>query len=1164
MMQKRNKINLRTNTYRKKISIFFACLIIIIGIIITIGINLFGSNEEDITVPKMIAYFYNDEKHDAPPAKEKYEIDVVHCDKATGSWDNVTWKLTLSDIEGKATCVLNYKRRILLHTFIIDPNGGTYNDSTGTITTEVDETHTYSLEEPTRKGYTFAGWELDNESSKVEGNIFTMGEVNTTATAKWNINSYGVQVKDSYTCDKTENAEYNSRFELCEPVRDGYTFTGWETTSGTLDGNALILDDSAAVVTATWTINNYDYIVYHKQEALANAYTLVDTEIFNADFNTTVRPNTKTYTGFTSPERRDLTITSNAKDNVVEYLYSRNNYTLTINPNGGITPTALSQSLKYEQSVRVESPTRRGYDFIGWTKTSGILQDEIFTIGASNATLTANYRAITSTLYFDGNLGGVSQLSKEVTFDQPYGELPTPVREGYTFEGWFLGGEKITSSTIVDIIETSSVVAHWTKNTYTLTINPDGGTFNGSTATIQESMQYEDEMSLLDPTREGYTFDGWMMEGRKITYDSQNKKFIMGSSDATLTARWTINKYVLTIQDSNVCDGQYNVDYHDSYQLCTPVKEGYTFAGWEDIDAIVEGNVAVMKAKNSTLKANWIVNTYNFIVYHNLMNLDGETYEMVAADTYRSSGEFGSVVVTEANIYPGFKQLANKTITIAVDEYNPPARNIVNYNYERNKYTLTINTNGGSYVGSTTLNLFYEEPTILSNPTKTGYNFTGWSKVGNATLTDNALIMGSENTTLNATYNARNYTVQFNANSGSVTTSSKTVTYDLTYGDLPTPVRTGYNFTGWYTDPAGGTRVVSTDTVKITDTQTLYAHWELKTYTINFNANGGSVSPTSTTVTHGSTISNLPTPTKSGVNFGGWYKEQSFTNKVTSSTAITSDIGTLYARWYTDPTLSITSSQVTNNKVVAGSNPSASVTWKVNTTSSDSNTYTYKVIDYYNQSDKRTSASNIANGTNYSFTNSYAKGRHLLMTEATNQYGDKFYTSVFFLVTESESGGLSGIAMNASQNLDVEDPGVYDTNGNPLAYISGFEITIPVISGHNSSNKDTFYLYGWDGTQWDQLLFFNTTDGTSHVKVNDKATSGSWDATKYANSTKSKISGTFTYTQHKYYKIQFNYWNAHAACVDNATNSASYSISYDFIVDNSEAGSINMAQFFNW
>ncbi|MBP5407702.1 MAG: hypothetical protein J6Y42_01015, partial [Bacilli bacterium] len=120
MMQKRNKTNLRINTYRKKISIFFACLIIIIGIIITIGINLFGSNEEDITVPKMIAYFYNDEKHDAPPAKEKYEIDVVHCDKATGTWDNLTWKLTLSDIEGKATCVLNYKRRILLHTFIVD------------------------------------------------------------------------------------------------------------------------------------------------------------------------------------------------------------------------------------------------------------------------------------------------------------------------------------------------------------------------------------------------------------------------------------------------------------------------------------------------------------------------------------------------------------------------------------------------------------------------------------------------------------------------------------------------------------------------------------------------------------------------------------------------------------------------------------------------------------------------------------------------------------------------------------------------------------------------------------------------------------------------------------------------------------------------------------
>ena len=183
----------KNSTYRKRISIFFMCLFIFVGILIYTGISLF-SNKEDITKFKELAYIYDGEKHDAPPEKDRYEIEVVNCDKAVGTWSNKDWNITLTDIEGKTTCILEFKKRLSIYKLEIDPQGGTYKESTGITSIDIKETTIYQLEVPTRRGYTFAGWEVDNESSKVNGNTFTMGKENTKVTAKWNINSYEVEI----------------------------------------------------------------------------------------------------------------------------------------------------------------------------------------------------------------------------------------------------------------------------------------------------------------------------------------------------------------------------------------------------------------------------------------------------------------------------------------------------------------------------------------------------------------------------------------------------------------------------------------------------------------------------------------------------------------------------------------------------------------------------------------------------------------------------------------------------------------------------------------------------------------------------------------------------------------------------------------------------------
>lgn len=80
--------------------------------------------------------------------------------------------------------------------------------------------------------------------------------------------------------------------------------------------------------------------------------------------------------------------------------------------------------------------------------------------------------------------------------------------------------------------------------------------------------------------------------------------------------------------------------------------------------------------------------------------------------------------------------------------------------------------------------------------------------------------------TVSCSIGAAQFTVTFDPTPGTTPTASKTVSYGEPYGELPTPVRSGYAFLGWFTEADGGTEVKATDTVSITADQTLYAHWE--------------------------------------------------------------------------------------------------------------------------------------------------------------------------------------------------------------------------------------------------------------------------------------------------------------------------------------------------
>lgn len=144
---------------------------------------------------------------------------------------------------------------------------------------------------------------------------------------------------------------------------------------------------------------------------------------------------------------------------------------------------------------------------------------------------------------------------------------------------------------------------------------------------------------------------------------------------------------------------------------------------------------------------------------------------------------------------------------------------------------------------------------------------------------------------------AQYVTVNFNANGGTVSPSSKQVGLFSTYGQLPIPTQSGYEFNGWYTAQTGGTVVSDTTEVTTEADHTLYAHW-LKKVTVTLNPTGGSVNPSTITVVETKQYTGLVEAARSGYFFIGWFTSESGGTQVTSTTPVTNNNNhMLYAQW---------------------------------------------------------------------------------------------------------------------------------------------------------------------------------------------------------------------------------------------------------------------------
>lgn len=128
--------------------------------------------------------------------------------------------------------------------------------------------------------------------------------------------------------------------------------------------------------------------------------------------------------------------------------------------------------------------------------------------------------------------------------------------------------------------------------------------------------------------------------------------------------------------------------------------------------------------------------------------------------------------------------------------------------------------------------------------------------------------------------------------------------YSLVAGAaLPIPTKTGYTFAGWYENQEFSGDPVTDVPTDSTKNLNFYAKWTANTYTVIFDANGGSVNPTSA-VTVAGKLTSLPTPTYDGYDFIDWYTQKDGGEKVTTDTVFAMD-STIYAHWSNIPVTSL-------------------------------------------------------------------------------------------------------------------------------------------------------------------------------------------------------------------------------------------------------------------
>lgn len=386
--------------------------------------------------------------------------------------------------------------------------------------------------------------------------------------------------------------------------------------------------------------------------------------------------------------------------------------------------------------------------------------------------------------------------------------------------------------------------------------------------------------------------------------------------------------------------------------LPTTALSGNNFAGWYNANGdLISAGDTISSAGRMKLQARWEFTNYVVTLNPNGGTCSPTSINVCYSKTYANLPTPAWVGHTFTGWYTPEGELITQSSVV-----NLTGNTTLTAHWTTNTYTVTFDPDGGS-VTPASITVTYGQPYgTLPTATLTGNTFFGWFTPTSERVYPTTTVTLTSDITLKAYWELAKYTISFDANGGSCSTASTTVVYSGTYGDLPTPTRTGYAFTGWYT-PAGDF-ICSSSRVLVTGNTTVTAHWVPSAYTAYFDANGGSCSTGSKTVNYNSTYGTLPTPYRTGYSFLGWYTSTGM--RVTSSTVVSSpsDI-TLTARWsILYYSLSVSSGE---NGSISPSNCSASY--------GSSQTFTITPSSGYMVENVTVDGINLGGITSYTFTN---------------------------------------------------------------------------------------------------------------------------------------------------------------------------------------------------
>ena len=558
-----------------------------------------------------------------------------------------------------------------------------------------------------------------------------------------------------------------------------------------------------------------------------------------------------------------------------------------------------------------QTPTRDGYDFIGWKDEQGGAVSFPRKI-TKDCSFTAVYAPHEYTVDYWLN-GGYFLQTPQNSFTVESGslEISLPEKDGAVFEGWYTAadysGEPITQIQCEG--ESIQLFAKWSDAVYTVRYELNGGSLYGEEN--PESVTADEQCELKAPVRKGYVFLGWYDQ----PYGGEKHECIGGDAvkNMTLYALWQKCDDLFTVYyDLNGGETEeenpVSVGAGEVCKLNKAFKTGYTFLGW-NTQADGSGEyVEYLYGVDDALRLYAVFEPKEYVIRY--------IFEGVYAgeDTNPNTVVYGeSATLLPVDLY-GHKFIGwfdaeeggNKIDVI--DKTNILTITELYARFEPLEFKLKLDACGGTFAvfedgAEHTFAIRFGETVALPDCSLTGHEFLGWNERADGSGEFYKSFTGMEgDQTLYAVYEAKEYLIRYEYDG--VFESGKVNPNYITYGDtvpLYPVYRTGYTFVGWFDAEEDGKLITVIDESNIADISSLYARFDPLEFEITLDAGGGSFAAPDGDKTvytyvlqYGQTFE-LPLCTREGYAFLGWLDAGG--NEVEEITSLNIKNMTLTADW---------------------------------------------------------------------------------------------------------------------------------------------------------------------------------------------------------------------------------------------------------------------------